>query len=239
MPTEPNAVDPTDRDLHDELMERWNATLPNQEPLGEALLQRYAEPHRLYHNTEHLHRVLTTIDELATDEDLYLVRLAAWFHDAIYDIPFRELTNEEASARLAIRSLSRAGFEQEDMTQVARLVRLTATHLPGSRDPEGELLCDADLAILASTPEEYAAYVAAVREEYAEVPDREFMEARYDVLEPMLEGELFRTAKGRLMTEAAQANLAAECRSLEDRLDALMAGSRNDRRTLDRSPDAP
>lgn len=241
MPTDPTRTadaGPYD-ELHDELMERWNATLPHQERLGESLLARYAEPHRRYHNTKHLHQVLTTIDELADDQDLYLVRLAAWFHDAIYDIPFRELTNEEASARLSVRELGRAGFEQEDLTQVARLVRLTATHLPGSRDPEGELLCDADLAILASPPQAYAAYVAAVREEYAAVGEREFMEARFDALEPMLEGELFRTAKGRAMTAPAQANLAVECQNLEDRLEALMAGSRHDRRTLDTSPDAP
>ena len=90
------------------------------------------------------------IDELADDQDLFLVRLAAWFHDAVYAIPAGQVSNEEASARLAIRTLGRAGLEQEDLNQVARLVRLTETHVPGARDPEGELLCDADLAILAA-----------------------------------------------------------------------------------------
>ena len=234
MPTE-NHVRP---ELHDELMERWNATLPHQEKMGESLIQRYAEPHRRYHDLEHLRHVLRMIDELADDQDLYLVRLAAWFHDAVYDIPFRELTNEDASARLAIRELSRAGFEQEDLTQVARLVRLTATHLPGSRDPEGELLCDADLAILAAPPQVYARYVAAVREEYAAVPEAEFLAGRLEVLEPLVDGELFRTPRGRAMTAAAQANLVEECDSLETRLDALMAGSGNGHRTTDRL-DAP
>lgn len=229
---------PTD-EQHDDLMARWNATLPNQEPLGESLIRRYAEPHRRYHNLDHLQQVLVTIDELADDQDLFLVRLAAWFHDAIYDIPYRELTNEEASARLSVRELSRAGLEQEDMTQVARLVRLTVTHLPGSRDPEGELLCDADLAILAAPAEQYAAYTAAVRAEYAQVPEREFVAARLDVLEPMLEGELFRTGRGRAMTEVAQANLAAECQSLQERLDALVAGSADDLSSRERRSDAP
>ncbi len=209
-------------------MRRWNATLPHQEPLGESLLRRYAEPHRHYHNLDHLQSVLITIDELADDHDLFLVRLAAWFHDAIYDIPYRELTNEEASARLSVRELSRAGLEQEDMTQVARLVRLTATHVPGSRDPEGELLCDADLAILAAPPEAYAAYVAAIRAEFAAVSEPEFVAGRLAVLEPLVEGELFRTGKGRALTEAAQANLAAEVAGLQARLDELMAGSGDD-----------
>lgn len=226
MPTDPLPV--TD-EQHDDLMNRWNATLPNQEPMGEALLRRYREPHRRYHTLDHLEHVLQTIDELADDHDLFLVRLAAWFHDAIYDIPFRELTNEDASARLSLRELSRAGLEQEDLTQVARLVRLTATHVPGSRDPEGELLCDADLAILAAPPEQYAAYVASIRAEYAAVPEAEFVAARLAVLEPLTEGELFRTGKGRALTEAARANLAAECVALQTRLDELVAGSPGDR----------
>ena len=155
--------------------------------------------------------MLRTIDELAGDHDLFLVRLAAWFHDAVYAIPPGQVPNEEASARLALRELSRAGLEQEDLTQVARLVRLTATHQPGSRDPEGELLCDADLAILAAPPEEYATYVAAIRAEYARVPEPEFVAGRLEILTQLAEGEIFRTGKGRALTDAARANLLAEC----------------------------
>src|SRR5215211_8902474 len=155
---------PTD-DQESELLARWNATLPRQQELGENLITRYSEPHRHYHTTKHLLDVLTMIDQLADDHDLFLVQLAAWYHDAVYAVPAGQISNEEASARLALRELSLLGLEQEDLNQVARLVRLTETHLPGPRDPEGELLCDADLSILASNPARYADYVAAVRAE--------------------------------------------------------------------------
>ena len=214
-------------DLSAELIARWNDTLPHQEEMGAVLLARYAEPHRRYHTAEHLARVLRTIDELAGDHDLFLVRLAAWFHDAVYVIPPGQLPNEEASARLALRELSRAGLEQEDLTQVARLVRLTATHQPGSRDPEGELLCDADLAILAAPPEEYATYVAAIRAEYARVPEHEFVAGRLEILTRLADGEIFRSGKGRGLTEAARANLQAECEALEARLEELVQGSKS------------
>jgi predicted metal-dependent HD superfamily phosphohydrolase len=210
-----------------ELITRWNDTLPHQEQMGASLLARYAEPHRHYHTAEHLARMLRTIDELAADHDLFLVRLAAWFHDAVYAIPPGQLPNEEASARLALRELSRAGLEQEDLTQVARLVRLTATHQPGSRDPEGELLCDADLAILAAPPEEYANYVAAIRAEYARVPEPEFVAGRLELVTRLAEGEIFRTRKGRALTDAARANLLAECEALEARLEELVQGSKS------------
>ena len=203
----------------DELRERWQATLPDQPEIADDLLRRYAEPHRRYHTADHLHHVLVMIDELADTQDLFLVRLAAWFHDAVYAVPAGQLSNEEASARLAIRTLTRAGLEQEDLNQVARLVRLTETHLPGSRDPEGELLCDADLAILAAAPEAYVRYVEQIREEYAMVPVQAFLAGRLAVLTELADREIFRTAKGRRLTEAARTNLESEMASLLQRLE--------------------
>ena len=222
MPTDPTdpftVTDLTPEEQEAELAERWDALMPALPELGAALRRRYAEPHRHYHDRAHLLQVLRTVDQLAGDEDLYVVRLAAWFHDAVYDVPERELTNEEASARLSIRELGRAGFEQEDLTQVARLVRLTATHAPGGRDPEGELLCDADLAILAAPPQRYAAYVEAVRAEHPAVPEPEFLAGRLAVLEPLADGEIFRSGKAQGLKAAARANLEQELWSLRDRL---------------------
>jgi len=224
MPTETRPLSDADAA---ELAERWHAVLPHQEAMGAALVERYREPWRRYHDVRHLLAVLRQVDALASDQDLFIVRLAAWFHDAIYDIPFRELTNEDASARLALRELSRAGLEQEDLTQVARLVRMTAEHAPGSRDPEGELLCDADLAVLAGSAEEYAAYVHEVREEYASVPDEEFWAARFEVLEPWVEGEIFRTGKGKALTPAARANVTEEATQLAELLGIDPPGGRS------------
>jgi predicted metal-dependent HD superfamily phosphohydrolase len=205
--------------MNDDLLERWRATLPDQPEIGQDLLRRYAEPHRRYHTAEHLRDVLVMIDELAETQDLFLVRLAAWFHDAVYAIPVGQLSNEEASARLAIRTLARAGLEQEELNQVARLVRLTETHVPGARDPEGELLCDADLSILAAGPDAYARYVEQIRAEYAAVPEQDFLAGRLAILTELAGREIFRTAKGSRLTAAARANLEAEMQSLVERLE--------------------
>jgi predicted metal-dependent HD superfamily phosphohydrolase len=215
---------PTD-DEKSELLARWNTNLPQQQELGENLITRYSEPHRRYHTTKHLLHVLTMIDQLADDHDIFLVRLAAWFHDAVYAIPAGQVSNEEASARLALRELSRVGLEQEDLNQIARLVRLTETHVPGPRDPEGELLCDADLAILASDPSDYADYVAAVREEYAQLPEEGFLAGRLAVLTELADREIFRTAKGRQLTDAARVNLTAELAAVRERLGIAVEGS--------------
>src|SRR5262245_29954004 len=93
-----------------ELLTAWRATLPASAPaglaakVGEDLLARWGESHRYYHTVSHLGVVLAVIDEHASwAEDLDAVRLAAWYHDAVYD-PHR-VDNEEASAILAESTL--------------------------------------------------------------------------------------------------------------------------------------
>ena len=64
---------------------------------GAALLGRWAEPHRAYHDLAHLAEVLERVDLLAAEADRPdAVRLAAWFHDAVYDPTAAD--NEERSA---------------------------------------------------------------------------------------------------------------------------------------------
>ncbi|MEU4683600.1 HD domain-containing protein [Streptomyces xinghaiensis] len=202
------------------LLDRWTGLLrrcqegpgpfPDPRPYGENLLARWAEPQRHYHTTGHLAAVLDRIDELAghcADPDA--VRLAAWFHDAVYRPDRSE--NEERSARLAELALPEAGVSPDRTAETARLVRLTVTHDPAPGDTNGEVLCDADLAVLAGPPEEYAAYAAAVREEFAFVPDEEFREGRAEVLRSLLGLErLFRTPGGERWEPTARHNMATE-----------------------------
>ncbi|WP_420708503.1 hypothetical protein [Streptomyces sp. ERV7] len=180
-------------------------------PYAERLLAQWGEPHRKYHTTRHLTAVLRHIDTLADHADApELVRLAAWFHDAVYRPDRSE--NEERSAAQAERALPEAGLSQEATAEVARLVRLTVTHDPHEGDTNGEVLCDADLAVLAGDPEAYAAYAAAVREEYAFVPDEAFRTGRAQVLRQLLAlPRLFRTPYGGKEWEArARENLTTE-----------------------------
>jgi predicted metal-dependent HD superfamily phosphohydrolase len=188
---------------------------PDPAPYADDLLTRWQEPQRRYHTLKHLAAVLDHIDVLekhAADPDV--VRLAAWFHDAVY-LPERS-ENEERSARLAERALPEAGLSAAKTTEVARLVRLTVTHAPAGDDRDGQVLCDADLAILASPPSAYAAYTAAVREEYHFVPNEAFREGRSAILRQLLDlPRLFHTPHGEREWEAtARYNLRSELEML-------------------------
>ncbi|GGR06259.1 hypothetical protein GCM10010195_71770 [Kitasatospora griseola] len=203
------------------LSERWHALLTrcgatvDPEPYARDLLARWAEPQRRYHTTDHLRAVLDRIDELAGHaEDPDAVRLAAWFHDAVYRPDRSE--NEERSAALACRALREAGLPEPLVHEVARLIRLTVTHHPAPGDHNGEVLCDADLAVLGSSPDRYAAYTAAIRDEYAFVPPDAFREGRTEILHHLLAlPALYRTAEAHERYDAqARANMQAELREL-------------------------
>lgn len=180
------------------------------------LRARYAELHRRYHDVAHLTAVLDHVDELVeAGDDADTVRLAAWFHDAVYN-PERD-DNEEISAQLAEGLLPAFKIVPEVVAEVARLVRLTATHDPAADDRHGAVLCDADLAVLASGPAAYTDYAVGVRLEYAFLDDQTFARGRRDVLRRLSERpSLFHTRKGRRLWEAdARKNLATEIRLLD------------------------
>jgi uncharacterized protein (DUF2236 family)/predicted metal-dependent HD superfamily phosphohydrolase len=194
------------RARRESLAARW--PLDDHLEVRDALLAAYSDPSRGYHDTLHLAEVLDRLAELA-DAGLGFPRvateLAAWFHDAVYDGRPRA---EERSAAWAGLALAGTPYAEE----VGRLVRLTEAHDPADDDPAGQALCDADLAILASEPMRYDAYVAGVRRDYARVSDADFATGRDAVLRDLAaRARLFRTPYARERWEpAARANLARE-----------------------------
>lgn len=180
---------------------------------GEYLLSRWSEPQRHYHTVTHLSAVLEVVDRhagLAPHPER--VRLAAWMHDAVYDPRALGDANERDSAEFAAGLLATLGVPDDVAAEVARLVGLTAGHATEDDDPDGELLCDADLAILAGDERAYAEYTAAIRREYAHVPDDAFTAGRAQVLKALLElPSIYRLEPLRARWEKkARANLERE-----------------------------
>lgn len=202
-----------------DLLGRWRATTgPSADEAGRDLLVRWAEPHRRYHTVDHLIAVLSIVDAHAGyAEDPDAVRLAAWFHDAVYDPRASPGANESRSAELAHDTLASLGVSAARGDEVARLVRLTADHAPTPGDHNGELLCDADLAVLAGSMDSYDAYATAIRQEYAHVPDGAFRAGRAAVLRHLLDlPVLFRIPALRAKWESpARANIRRELTTLE------------------------
>jgi predicted metal-dependent HD superfamily phosphohydrolase len=206
----------------DELASAWlralgpAATNGTAERARDDLLARWREPHRHYHTLDHLAAVLGVVDRHAdAADDPGAVRLAGWFHDAVYD-PHR-VDNEEASALLAEATLPILDVPGPRVSEVARLVRLTASHDPAPDDRNGCLITDADLSVLAMSARDYRRYADAIRREYAHVGDAAFAAGRAAVLRTLLDlPHLFHTPALRAAWEQpARANIAAELAVLE------------------------
>lgn len=184
--------------------------------LLDGLLARHREPHRRYHTATHVMWVCRHVDRLATSipvADLDAVRMAALFHDVIYDA--RSETNEADSAALADVRLLELGWTDDRRAHVRRMIEATAGHTDPS-DVDTAVLLDADLAILGAEANDYQAYVTGVRVEYAHVPDDAWRTGRSRVLRHFLDRPtIYATTPMRDERETrARANLGAELASL-------------------------
>ena len=200
---------------------------PEHDGSVDALLLRYAEPHRYYHTATHIMMVLRNLGDVsalqARQPSPQLVA-AALYHDAIYDP--RADDNEARSAALASRELTHIGWSAPHCRVVEALIIATAGSL-GERMPisdsddnigtETAILVDADLAILGADTLTYQAYVAGVRAEYFFVDDEHWRVGRGRVLRHFLDHQpLFTTEYMHEQLEhRALANIHAELAALQ------------------------
>ena len=150
----------------------------------EKLCWAYEAPSRAYHNLTHIRNCLTDFDRwLGECDHPAVVELAIWFHDVVYDS--RRPDNEQQSALLArdlLAEMKIAGWVSQD---VQALILLTRHDSPAG-SPNGRLIQDVDLAILATDPATFDRYEQAVRREYDWVEDRVFWPKRSDFLQSLL-----------------------------------------------------
>jgi predicted metal-dependent HD superfamily phosphohydrolase len=181
-----------------EFNERWQglwqtaplAHLPAPDPT--ALRERYRQPHRAYHNLEHIIASLGELDQFyaAGQASQPAVALALFYHDAVYDP--RASDNEMQSAALAGRDLGRL-LPAPLMADITRLILVTDHRRPAMQRDE-QLIVDSDLSILGRPAEEFARYDAAIREEYSHVPEKAYRAGRTRILQQFLDRpRLYRT----------------------------------------------
>lgn len=209
------------------------ATAPESEirAVGEGLIDRWSRPERRFHDLRHLADVLNRVDELAEEcHDPDLVRLAAWYHGAIFDsasqaaYASRGGEDETASAVLADEQLTALGLPEASVDRVAHLVTALLRHSPDPGDFDCAVLCDADLGMLATEPQRYKAYLADLREEYSHIPLPDYLRARVAILTKLLgRPRLFSSPLGAAWEDAARQNLDAELQRLQAKQARLAA----------------
>lgn len=198
---------------------RWNdlwQTLGGPLPRGcfAELSAAYAAADRHYHGSAHIEACLGHLDRWRhLAGEAALVELALWTHDLIYDT--RRQNNEAASAERACQWLEEAGLREQ--APALREMILATRHQEAPADTDAALVVDIDLSILATDERTYAGYEAAVRAEYAWVPEPLFRAGRARLLRQLLDTpSLYQHAPlAALWEEPARHNLEAALTALE------------------------
>ncbi len=179
---------------------------------GEALMRElvaaYQEPHRKYHQVQHLIECLTIFDAYrGCAQEPGEVEMALWFHDAVYHL--KAFDNEAMSARWAAQALGQAGVCFERIDRITHHI-LATKHAALPKEGDQALLVDIDLAILGATPERFEEYERQVRQEYAFVPSFVFRRQRKKLLKAFLaRPQLYATPALRARFDAqARTNIA-------------------------------
>ena len=101
--------------------ERWDSlwlaagAKGDPSPWYERLAAAYGEPHRQYHNRQHIAECLREFDEIRDlCQNAPALEFGIWFHDAIYDPTASD--NEEKSADLAARCLAQVSPDRCEIT---------------------------------------------------------------------------------------------------------------------------
>jgi len=168
---------------------RWNGlwhSLGGSAPSGSfaELDAAYGDAGRHYHGAAHIEACLGHLDRWChLAGDAALVELALWTHDLVYDT--RRQDNEVASAERACQWLEEAGLGEK--APALREMILATCHQESPADADATLVVDIDLSILGTDETVYAAYEAAVRREYAWVPEPLFRAGRARLLRQLLD----------------------------------------------------
>jgi len=114
------------------------------------ILEEQLSPNLHYHSINHTKDVTSAVERLAlmegiTDEDLFLLKSAATYHDAGFVEQYDK--NEEIGMRMAREILPKYGYSQDQIDVIDGLIK--ATEIPQSpNNLLQQIMCDADLDYL-------------------------------------------------------------------------------------------
>ena len=200
-----------------------SAPVPLLEAEARDLISRWNAKGRILHNTRHLIKTLARIDEIAsTAHDPDVLRVALWYQGAVlnrsFDV-FQRGTNsdeQEFSALYHARSRMEAlGLSEDVISRVQELMMALFTHRADPSDMDAQVLIDADLGMLAASPQDFKRFRESLREECPDLCDTDYVRARRLAIKKILAREqIFHSPLALAWEESARANLEAESAKL-------------------------
>jgi len=170
------------------LLSRYQCPAKQADRLFEEIVQAHSEPHRFYHTLSHLESLFKELETIGCDDEACL--WSVWYHDYVYQ-PGKG-NNEAKSAKIAASGMRTVGVLDSIIDKVEDIINATKHHT--SIDAVSDLFLDADMAILGADAVTYQQYVAAVKQEFKNIPAVLFNNGRKKFLTALLvQDELFLT----------------------------------------------
>ena len=187
--------------------------------LPDNVIAAYSEPHRFYHDIDHLHYMINRLMAFfphLTKEMSDAILWAIFYHDIVYHIPGQTVSNEDQSADLFLYN----HIENPLSFVIARAIRCTRTHILDEQWNNGtpfwtivSHLIDLDLWAL-SDEEAYLQNNEKIKREN-NATDEQWIEGRSKWLEGFLERDrIYYTELGQSREAEARRILEADLASL-------------------------
>ena len=188
--------------------------------LPDNVLAAYSEPHRKYHDVDHLHYMIQRLLAYYPDLSRTVIDCILWaimYHDIVYHIPMsNDGSNEDLSAELFLREHGDHGWADD----IAIAIRHTRTHILPQGRKQGllwtitEHLIDLDLWAL-SDEEAYLQNNAKIKSEN-NATDEQWVEGRGAWLTGFLKrDQIYYTDLGKTREKDARRILEADLASLK------------------------
>lgn len=199
------------------------ASIPVLEAEARDLVSRWNERGRALHNTRHLIKVLARIDGIAsTAHDPDVLRVALWYQGAFLnrgmDLRVCDTDTIDQTHRAfdhAAARMTALGVDEDVITRIRELMFDLARHRAAHGDVDGQVLVDADLGLLAESPQEFKRYREALREECSDLQDLDFARGRRALVRRLLARDrIFCSPLAESWEEPARANLEVELAKL-------------------------
>lgn len=182
-----------------------SGTLKEAAHFIEELLKVELPDGMFYHSVDHTKFVVQAAETIGKntglDQDqLNLVMLAAWFHDAGYVKSAKD--HETESKKLAEQFLT---DQQIDSGQIRQVIdSIEATRIPQSpADTIAAVLCDADMSHLAAP--DYSVYADLMRKERKSIENRKVSKQEFDrISASFFEAHTFHTNYGKTVLQAGK-----------------------------------
>lgn len=185
---------------------------------AEELFALYTEPHRFYHNIDHIERLLGLMEEQVPDWSANWIGALAnsiLFHDAVYYLDSKH--NEELSAAYAVGKLWHV-TGSHTLNRLERAILATKSHTSERWNSEHitiHALLDFDLWDIGSDWWTFYQNTVKIRAEAFHVPIETFAANRIKFFEMILASKrIFRIFTDR--EEQARANIIRECGHLTE-----------------------